>query len=126
MSDYRSEEIIKLTIRPEIAGDEHAIRNVNIEAFAGKVEADLIEKLRARRVYIFSLVAIYEGKISGHILFSPVTIESNRGFLPGLGLGPVAVLPSLQQLGIGSLLINTGIDQARQANHAFIALAWAS
>jgi len=52
-------------------------------------------------------VAEMDGKIVGHIAFSPVTINGeNQGWY---GLGPVSVLPELQRQGIGSKLIREGI-----------------
>jgi len=114
------EETIMLTIRPEIAGDGQGIYRVNEEAFSGAGEAGLVDKLRARNGFTLSLVAIRGSQVVSHALFSPVTIESPDGNLAGLGLGPVAVLPAFQRQGIGSLLIDAGIDQSRQAGYPFI------
>ena len=65
-----------LAIRPETSEDSAAIRNVNEAAFGSSSEADLVEKLRSRQAYTLSLVATDGDKVIGHILFSPVTIES--------------------------------------------------
>lgn len=56
-----------MLIRPEISKDMAAIRHVNEEAFGQKAEAEIIEKLRSRRVLTISLVAIQDDELVGHI-----------------------------------------------------------
>ena len=109
-----------LIIRPETSEDATAIRHLNEEAFGSTVEADLVEKLRSRQAFTLSLVATYMDKVVGHILFSPVTIESESLSFTALGLGPMAVLPSYQKKGIGSQLIRAGIKRCRQAGHEVV------
>jgi len=109
-----------ITVRPEAAGDEASIREVNETAFAGPAEADLVDKLRSARAITLSLVAVSDGRIVGHALFSPVSIESDGSSLAGLGLGPVAVLPDFQRKGVGSLLMAAGIAQLRHEGYAYI------
>ena len=111
-----------LVIRPEKPEDVAAIRQVNEEAFGGQNEADIIEKLRSRQAFTLSLVATRTDKVIGHILFSPVTIESESESYAALGLGPVAVLPPYQNKGIGSQLVRTGIEICRKAGHEVIVL----
>ena len=65
-----------LIIRLEKPEDETAIRHVNEEAFGQKAEAEIIDRLRNRNVVTLSLVAAQADQIVGHILFSPVTVES--------------------------------------------------
>ena len=109
-----------LVIRPEMPEDAAAIRQVNEEAFGGQDEADIVEKLRSHQAFTLSLVATCTDKVVGHILFSPVTIESESESFAALGLGPVAVLPPYQNKGIGSQLVRTGIEKCRQAGHDVI------
>ncbi|HLG17930.1 MAG TPA: N-acetyltransferase [Blastocatellia bacterium] len=106
-----------MIVRHENAGDAAGIRRVNEMAFDTVVEAKLVDKLRERGMVTFSLVAIDVEQIVGHILFSPVTIESGGRQFPALGLGPMAVLPEFQNRGIGSRLVITGLDECRQAGH---------
>lgn len=105
-------------IRQETPDDLAAIRQVNEQAFGRPAEANLVDALRAHGKMLLSLVAVKAERVVGHILFSPVTIESAEGTLPAVGLGPVAVLPALQRQGIGSLLVTTGLAACRQAGHA--------
>jgi putative acetyltransferase len=95
------------TIRPERT-ENAAVREVNVAAFGGTIEADIVDKLRVRGAITLSLVAVDGGKIVGHILFSPVTIESAGRDAAVVGLGPVAVLPSHQKRDIGSPLNEKG------------------
>jgi len=111
-----------LTIRKEIPEDALAIRYVNEQAFGSADEADLIEKLRLRQGFILSLVASQDEQIVGHILFSPITIESEYSVLSAVALGPMAVLPAYQRRGIGSQLVHAGLAELRQANHEIVVL----
>src|SRR5262249_37015814 len=100
-----------LQIRAErLIEDEAAIRAVHLAAFATDAEARLVERLGANAHAIISLVAAWNGKVVGHILFSPVTAGSSRG----LGLAPLAVLPNYQQMGIGSKLVRDGLALCNQ------------
>ncbi len=54
-------------------------------------------------------MAICDGKIVAHLVFSPVTIDPAHHNLKIAGLGPIAVLPEYQRQGIGSRLIHAGI-----------------
>lgn len=102
-----------LTIRPETTEDIDAIRSVNEQAFGQKDEANLIEKLRKRSALIVSLIAVQGNQIVGHILFSPVIIESEASSITAVGLGPMAVLPAHQRMGIGSELVRAGLKECK-------------
>jgi putative acetyltransferase len=98
-----------LNIREENLGDIPGIRAVNERAFDRPNEANLADVLRKDHACILSLVASQGEKIIGHIVFSPVRIESEKGRYFGAGLGPVAVLPDDQRKGIGTRLIEEGL-----------------
>lgn len=103
-------------IRPEQPDDITAIRRVNLGAFEGTTEADLVDALREQARPIVSMVAEDTGAIVGHILFSPVTLSS----LPDLrimGLAPMAVLPDRQRKGVGSALARAGITACRDLGY---------
>lgn len=100
-------------IRAEAVGDQGAIRLVHEQAFGRSVEADAIDALRQRQQITLSLLAIENGQVVGHILFSPVTIETQFGQFPALGLAPLAVLPSYQKRGVGSALVERGLELCR-------------
>jgi putative acetyltransferase len=109
-----------ISVRREERADVAAIRRVNEQAFGGPIEAGLVERLRARGQAMLSLVAMRGSEMVGHILFTPVTIESDTGRTAALGLGPMAVLPAEQRRGIGSLLVRTGLEECRRAGHGCI------
>jgi putative acetyltransferase len=90
--------------REEIPTDNDFVRRVHIEAFGRENEADLVERLRENSS-VLSFVAVAEGEIVGHILYSPVFLDTDREKkLQLLGLAPVAILPNYQRKGIGSAL----------------------
>lgn len=105
-----------MIVRPERAGDEKAIGAVTAAAFADMPFSDqteplIIERLRAAGALAVSLVAEEKGEILGHVAFSPVSVSG--GETGWYGLGPISVSPSRQRHGIGSSLVNAGIDRLR-------------
>jgi putative acetyltransferase len=103
-----------MIVRREELQDIAAIRFVNEQAFGGSGEADAIDRLRARGAATLSLVAVIDERVVGHLLFTPVTIESPDRSWPGLGLAPLAVLPDYQRRGIGSALMDAGLEECRR------------
>ncbi len=101
-------------IREETEADRNGIREVNQRAFGRYDEADLVDRLRADGVVIVSLVAVIEGRIAGHILFSELPIETPSAVTPAAALAPMAVLPELQRRGIGSALVRRGLERCRE------------
>ena len=107
-------------IGPEQAGDEKAIYELTERAFAPMEysegdEQDLIDALRDHDALTISLVARQEGKIIGHIAFSPAFPDD--GSDGWYALGPVSVEPQSQTMGVGSQLIRKGLSllQEREA-----------
>ena len=105
-----------MQIRSEQTDDLTAIREVNLSAFEGPTEADLVDALRKQARPIVSMVADDDGAIVGHILFSPVTLSS-RPDLRIMGLAPMAVLPDRQRKGVGSALARAGITACRDLGY---------
>lgn len=96
---------------------------VNQQAFDGRqAEPDLVDALRASPDFIpgLSLVAEENGRILGHILFSPIRIETPAGPLPALSLAPLAVLPGYQNRDIGSALVRHGLAECRRLGHTIV------
>ena len=98
-----------MIVRPAEAGDHAAIRAVLLAAFPGTDEADLVEQLRADGDAPIELVGELDGRVVGHILFSPV-----KAPFRALALAPLAVAPDEQRGGIGSELIRAGHELARK------------
>ena len=104
----------KIVIRNETHDDVCAISEVTIAAFkaleiSNHTEQFIIVALRAAKALTVSLVAEMDGRVIGHIAFSPVTISD--GTLNWYGLGPVSVLPEYQRKGIGKALIHQGLSR---------------
>lgn len=112
-----------VTIRLEQQGDTPAVRKVNEKAFGRKTEANLADSLREACSNLLSMVAILDGHVVGHIMYSPVGIDSADPAVEGMGMGPVAVLPEYQRRGIGSRLIEESLERLRQQSCPFVVLA---
>jgi putative acetyltransferase len=110
----------RITLRPETPADAGAIHDVTVAAFetleiSGHTEQFIVEALRAAGALTVSLVAELDGRVVGHIAFSPVTVSD--GSAGWYGLGPVSVLPEYQRHGIGRALIEEGLSRLK-ALHA--------
>ena len=109
-----------MQIRPERTTDHPHVHHVNTAAFGQPAEADLVDKLRARAEPLISLVAAdADGTLVGHILFSPVTLDGHPE-LGLMGLAPMAVAPDRQRSGIGSALVEAGLDACRALGTAAV------
>ena len=105
---------LKFLIRDETVADVAAITEVTIAAFktleiSDHTEQFIIEALRAANALSISLVAEMDGRVLGHIAFSPLIISD--GTQNWYGLGPVSVLPKFQRQGIGKALIEEGLSR---------------
>ena len=109
-----------MKIRYEAPEDATGIRHVNEQAFAQKNEADLIDSLRGSNSLKLSLAAVEHDQIVGHIAFSPVMVESESSSFQALGLGPMGVLPSHQNRGIGSQLVERGLNECENVGHGIV------
>lgn len=107
-------------IRHARAADHAAIRQVNLAAFPGAAEADLIEQLRRDGDAVFELVAEADGEIVGHILFSRLWADSVNLYL---ALAPMAVVPGVQRQGLGSALVRAGLEFCKECGaHGVVVL----
>lgn len=111
---------MNLQIRPETPDDYESIKHVNQLAFPGSLEAKLVDELRNGGHAIVSVVAVLDEVIVGHILFSPVSVEMNDGKTEVLSLAPMAVLPEYQRIGIGTALVEAGINECRKTTYTVV------
>lgn len=107
---------MSIQIRPEQAADAGRITEVTQSAFRNAAhtcgrEYCLVEALRAAGTLTFSLVAVSELGIVGHVAASPVTVSKSTGDWYGIGL--ISVLPQCQRQGIGSRLMEAVLGQLR-------------
>jgi putative acetyltransferase len=93
-----------MIVRFEAPCDVAAIRIVQEVAFGQPAEAQLVDDLRAAGDSVFSLIAVEGETVAGHAMFSRLQAP-----FPALALGPVAVLPDRQRMGVSTRLIREGI-----------------
>ena len=101
-----------MIIRDEKTSDIEAITEITLAAFADEPHSDhteqfIVNALRADNALTVSLVAEIEGRVVGHVAFSPVTISD--GSRDWYGVGPLSVAPGYQRQGIGKSLMHEGL-----------------
>lgn len=104
-------------LRDDTEADLDAITEVTAAAFktleiSNHTEQFIITALRAAKALAVSLVAELDGRVVGHIAFSPVSISD--GTRNWYGLGPVSVLPEYQRQGIGKALVQEGLTRLKE------------
>lgn len=101
--------VIRLT-KPDDLGD---ILSLNDLAFGQEDESGIVQTLEDDGDSLLSLVADADGRIVGHIQFFPIEcLSTEQGQFAGLG--PMSVAPDLQKSGIGSALIEAGLERLKQ------------
>lgn len=110
----------EISIRKENPGDIDRVYTINLQAFDTSAEADLVDRLRDSGVPITSLIAEFDEKLVGHILFTPMTMNNYNVKIAGLA--PMAVLPDYQNKGVGSALIKKGLEYCAKENYAAVAV----
>ncbi len=106
-----------MTIRQETRADHDRVYEVVKAAFATAEhsdgdEQDLVVRLRNSGAFVpeLSLVAVVDGGIAGHILFTKADVDGHTV----LALAPLSVLPAYQRQGIGLALIAEGHRIAKE------------
>ncbi|MBU1170890.1 MAG: N-acetyltransferase [Proteobacteria bacterium] len=106
--------------RAEKPEDISRIYQINIETFSTDAEANLVDMLREHKVPLISWVAEDKGELIGHILFSPVTLVGQMSRISMAGLGPMAVRPSHQKKGVGTMLVEAGLKQCLKEGYSAV------
>jgi putative acetyltransferase len=109
-----------INIRLERPEDVAEVRAVNEAAFEQPAEANIVDQVRQACPESLSLVAEDGTGVVGHILFSPVVVESSGCRVTGMGLAPMAVLPDRQSKGIGSRLVKRGLEILRERGCPYV------
>lgn len=105
-----------MEIRPYTTGDSDPVYEVHRRAFDGRTdESRIVQRLHDADEAVVSLVAVDDGRVVGHVLFSPVRVENQQEDAELVGLAPIGVLPEHQNDGIGSSLIRRGLEKCREA-----------
>jgi predicted N-acetyltransferase YhbS len=108
-----------MIIRHEQPADIDTITEITKVAFKNhpfsqQIQHFIIRDLRASDALTISLVTEINGRVVGHIAFSPVTISD--GTTNWYGLGPISVLPEFQGCKIGTTMVNNGLSILKSMN----------
>ena len=137
-----------IDVRKVNSNDIDAIDNINMIAFNGSSEKELVRKLRVGKTYVkdlslvadidvnlasailfkkssnqFELVSDSMRKQIGYIMLTEVSIQNDEGKLYNegiLALAPVSVVPAFQKMGVGKKMIETSIKKAKQLGYSLI------
>ncbi len=113
-----------MQIRESSEGDKETIFNLHQSAF-GEVEGRAVATLAVdllsdkTALPILSLVAESDSEIVGHILFTSVSVsdlDASNAYI----LAPLAVAHNMQGKGVGTALINDGIEKLRARGADFV------
>ena len=102
----------ELMVRQERPGDADAVHHLVQDAFrvaahTSGTEQLIVRALRRAGALTISLVALVDGKIVAHVAVSTVAISD--GSTGWYGLGPVAVMQSHQNQGLGRALVEEAL-----------------
>lgn len=89
----------------------NAVHDVVAAAFGRADEAELVDKLRVDGDIILELVAVADGAVVGHILFSKLSVDPSTRWIAALA--PLSVTPAWQNKGIGSALSREGLARCK-------------
>lgn len=103
-----------MNIREELPGDRGAVHDVHLRAFGdhGRLVADLVDALSdsVAPQDSLSLVAEYDGRVTGHVMFTRSLLDAPRRLVEVQVLSPLGVLPEQHKRGIGSALVRRGLE----------------
>ena len=120
IANYRTGNGLDLELSQAGRHDVKGMREVCDRAFKRSDEGNLVDKLYKDAHVAFSLSAEMDSVIVGLAIFSKLKVQSNiEQPIQGVALGPVAVWPENQNLGIGSALIRHGIETCRHSCHDY-------
>lgn len=106
-------QMAKINIRESVIGEIDAILSLYAAAFPEEDLESLVRRLLSEPPGVSSLVAFVDGVLAGQGCFTLCGIDG-AGATAAL-LGPLAVAPDCQGMGIGSALVRDGFVQMKQA-----------
>src|SRR3954470_23478929 len=119
----RAEAVI--VVRPKTEADVPEIDAVLAAAFGGEQVPRLVHALRAGTAAAdrVELVAQEAGGVVGHVLLTPIPLETAPGATTTLAcLSPLGVRPDAQGKGIGTALVHAALAEAERRGEAAVVL----
>ena len=101
-----------IVLRPSTPSDDTALAELVSGAFGRPDEADLALSLIASPDWTLSLVAECKGRLVGQVLLSEIGAP-----VKAVALAPLSVLADYRELQVGSRLVRSAIEQARNAGY---------
>lgn len=95
--------ITKTKFRAACESELSALKNLQAEAFGQDEEGELTERLIKCAAPTFSLVAEYDHKLIGHVLYTEISAP-----IKAVQLAPLGVLSDFRDMQIGSELVRRG------------------
>jgi predicted N-acetyltransferase YhbS len=122
MENKRSQKIMEVSIRRTTEKDFFKTENMTRESFwnmykPGCDEHLILHQIRESKSYIgkLDIIAIYNDEIIGHVISTKArVIDKQDKEHEVLCVGPISVLPSFQNKGIGTRLLNYSISEAKK------------
>ena len=86
------------------------------------MEHHMVHRLREKDgIMDLSFVAEVDGEMVGHIIYSNAHIlQSDGSKVDVLNFGPISILPKMQKMGIGSILMRYSIKEAKKLGYGAI------
>lgn len=116
-----------LIIRQETAADYREVEHLTMRAFwnihgPGCDEHLLVRKIRQSQDYLANLsrVAELNGRVVGAIYYTKAKVLDDKTEHDVITFGPLAIEPTLQNMGIGKALLEETIKLAKEAGHSGI------
>jgi putative acetyltransferase len=98
-----------VVVRMSEARDRSGLDRLYRDAFPNELLMPLVEALLDLAEGVTSLVAVRDGGVIGHVMFTCGRVAGSDR--PVALLGPLAVAPSAQRTGIGRALVGTGLSR---------------
>ena len=108
----------KLEIRESRPSDATGIEQLYVDAFPDEDLLALVRELLDFGQSVISLVGIRENVIVGHVSFTFCHVEGGKDKVALLG--PLAVMPTLHNQGIGSTLVQTGFKHLENSKIGYV------
>ena len=105
---------MNVAIEPRETSAEHltGLKGLYSDAFPEEELYPLVEELLSGNAPVLSYVAVSDGDLAGHVLFTHCTIAP--GNHPTAVLAPLCAAPRFQKQGIGSQLVRSGLEALKE------------